>query len=171
VLKINTRRKAISQSIDLFIIIAAVLAVGGVVTASIYGLAGSASANSAIQVVQASAQGGGATAINSFSITVKNMGSTTISAGTLTVTLGGSKQPATPVATPAPTCSSGTGSLGGAANAPLEVICSSVTLAPGAQIAVYVGPVTGLTTGWTPGTTNQVVVTFGSAQTTINVVA
>jgi hypothetical protein len=170
-MKINAKRSAISQSIDLFIIIAAVLAVGGVVTATIYGLAGSASSNSAIQVVQASAQGGGATSINSFSITVKNMGSTTISSGTMTVTLGGSKQPSTPVATPAPTCSSGTGSLGGSAGNPVQVICSSVTLAPGAQVAISVGPVSGLTTGWTPGTTYQVTVTFGSAQATINVIA
>jgi hypothetical protein len=170
-MKINARRTAISQSIDLFIIIAAVLAVGGVVTATIYGLAGSASSNSAIQVVQASAAGGGATSINSFSITVKNMGSTTITSSAVTAILGGSVQPATPKTLPAPTCSSGSGSLGGSAGNPVQVICSGVTLAPGAQVAISVGPISGLTTGWTSGTTYQVTVTFGTAQTTINVIA
>jgi archaellum component FlaF (FlaF/FlaG flagellin family) len=171
-MKITARRRtAISQSIDLFIIIAAVLAVGGVVTAAIYGLAGSASTNSSIQVVQAAAQGGGATAINSFSITVKNTGSTTISLGTVTVTLRGSVQPASPVTSPTPTCSTGTGSLGGSAASPVQVICSSVTLAPGAQVAISEGPISGLTTGWTPGATYQVTVTLGSAQTSINVIA
>jgi hypothetical protein len=170
-MKINARRAAISQSIDLFIIIAAVLAVGGVVTATIYGLAGSASSNSAIQVVQASAQGGGATSISSFSITVKNMGSTTISSGTVTVTLGGSVE-ATGSTVPTPTCSSGTaGVVTVATGKPVQLTCSSLTLAPGNQVAISEGSITTLTTGWTPGTTYQVTVTFGSAQTTINVIA
>lgn len=171
-MKIAKARSAISQSMDLFIIIAAVLGVGGVVTAAVYGLAGSAASNSSIQVVQASAQGSAtAGVINSFSITVKNTGSTTISTGTVTVTLGGSKQPASPISAPNPTCSSGVGTMAGAAASPVLLNCTGVTLVPGAQVAISIGPISGLSTGWTAGTTYQVTVLLGSAQTSINVVA
>ena len=157
---------------DLFIIIAAVLGVGGVVTAAVYGLAGSAATNASIQVVQVSAQGSSsAGVINAFSLTVKNTGSSTVSAGTITVTLGGSKQPATAVGTPVPTCSSGTPALGGVSGSPVQVTCGNVTLAPGSQVALSVGTISGLTTGWASGSTYPVTVTLGSSQTTINVVA
>lgn len=168
---------------DLFIIIAAVMAVGGVVTASVYGLAGSASSNASVQVVQASAAGGApssSSSINSFSITVKNTGSTTIT-GTLTIALGGSKQPAALVTTPVPTTSvsgaataGGAWTLGGTSGNPVLLVSSStLSLPPGTQVAVSEGTLALVTAGngWNIGTTYPITVTFNGAQTTINVVA
>lgn len=81
----NIRRRAISQSMDLFIIVAAVLAAGGVVAASISGLIGSATANSTIEVTQASLTGNvSAGTLGAFSISIKNVGTTTISCTTTT---------------------------------------------------------------------------------------
>ncbi len=170
-MKIARNRRAISQSLDLFIIIAAVLAVGGIVTAAVFSLAGSATTNSFVGVVQVQAAGGTVTgAINSFSITVKNTGSSTIT-GIMTITLGGTTQPATPVTLPAPTGSDGTWALGGAATFPVQLTGTTVTLTPGEQVAVSQGAITGLTTGWTIGTKYTVTVAFGSAQQSITVTA
>ncbi len=172
----TSRRSAISQSMDLFIIIAAVLGIGGVVTAAVYGLAGSAVSNSSIQVVQASAQGGAvsaSTSINAFSITIKNTGSSPIT-GTLTITLGGTKE-ANGSTVPTPTCSNGTGgTVSVQSGSVVQITCSGVTLTPGEQVAIFEGTVgagTPLTTGWNVGSTYAVTVLFGSAQTAINLVA
>lgn len=187
-MKIASSRSGISQSMDLFIIIAAVLAVGGVVTASIYGLAGSASSNASIQVVQASAQGGsasGSTGIGLVSITIKNTGSSPLS-GTMMVTLGGSEDQAISpyqtvqavTATGSNGATAGTWSTQtGAANAVGTLTGTGVALPAGAQVAIYVGPVgttpaiSTLATGWNVGNSYQITVTFGGAQAVVTVTA
>jgi hypothetical protein len=171
-MKTNLKRKGISQSMDLFIIIAAVLGIGGVVTASVYGLIGASSTNSSVLIVQGSVQGSATSGtITSFTITVKNSGSATVAGGTMTITLGGSKQPATPVTVPAPSGSTGTWTTGGAASSPVALTGTSVTLAPGQQVAVSLGTISGLTTGYTTGTPYTITVTYGSAQTSITLTA
>jgi len=173
-MKIARNRKAISQSLDLFIIIAAVLAVGGIVTAAVFSLAGSATTNSFLGVVQVQAAGGTATGtINSFSITVKNSGSSTIT-GTMTITFGGTVE-ASGSNLPIPTCSSGTaGIVAVTSGNTVQLTCSSLTLTPGEQVAISEGPVgttTALTTGWTIGTKYTVTAALGSALQSIMVTA
>ena len=55
-----SRRGGISQSMDLFIIVAAVLGVGGVVSASIYNLVTSATTDTSVAVVEVSLRAGSA---------------------------------------------------------------------------------------------------------------
>jgi hypothetical protein len=174
-MKINTKRLAISQSMDLFIIIAAVLAVGGIVTAAILGLGSAATSNQSIEVSQIAATGSStAGSLIAFSITVKNNGPSSIT-GTLTVTLMGTVQPATPVTSPAPTAAvtsgstAGTWTLGGAAGKPVVLSGASVTLAPGGQVAISEGSISGLTTSWTPGVLQTVSLLFGAAQISVTV--
>ncbi len=83
-MKIASNRKAISQSMDLFIIIAAVLAVGGVVTAAVYGLANSAATSSTLQITQSVLVGGTSP---SLTLVVKNTGTATIPSGIVTIAL------------------------------------------------------------------------------------
>jgi len=142
-MKINGKneRKAISQSMDLFIIIAAVLAVGGVVTAAVFGLANSAASNSSLAIVSATVHPGtvGAT------ITVKNNGGSTLPSATPTVSITsttGGTVTGTPTALP-------------------------TTLAPGAQEILTLGSPTA---GPSAGVTVSVTVTWGSATQTIQVV-
>ena len=69
---------------DLFIIIAAVLAVGGIVTAAVYTLANSASSSSTLQVTESVLVGGSSP---SLTLVVKNTGTATIPSGTATIAL------------------------------------------------------------------------------------
>jgi len=163
---------------DLFIIIAAVLAVGGVVAAAVFGLAGSASSNTSLQIVQASGQGSTTgTGINAFSITLKNTGSTSITSQVLTITLGGtSGKSATGNPTPSYTATSGSScaaapTITDASTAIVTLSCTA-TITPGGQLSINLGGAltsTQLTTGWTSGSTYTISVAAGGAQTSVNI--
>jgi hypothetical protein len=86
-MKIARRRTAISQSMDLFIIIAAVLGVGGVVTATIYNLVNSATSDSSITIVGASLKAGPASTDPpvAISVSIKNDGGSPISCSATSV--------------------------------------------------------------------------------------
>ncbi|MDG7010036.1 MAG: hypothetical protein JRN16_04025 [Nitrososphaerota archaeon] len=182
-MKIATRRRAISQSMDLFIIIAAVLGVGGIVTASIYNLINSATTNSSVTVVGASLVAGSTSsaAPSAMSVTVKNDGGSAIDCanGGCQVVISGSDTGSTPgTACTACIVSSPTGWTASATtDAPLTFVFAPTTetLAPGAQASFLVsGPVfTGTTlTGMpTPGSMVTLNVIFGSASTQVTVVA
>ena len=182
-MKIARRRKAISQSMDLFIIIAAVLGVGGVVTASIYNLVNSATSNSSVAVVGASLVAGADStkAPSAMSITIKNDGGSTIDCGTgsCEVVVVGTNITGTPTQCQACIVSSPTGwNVSTHAGSPLTFVFSPAnkTLAPGAQASLLVsGPAfTGaytLTGMPTRGSTVTLNVIFGSASTQVTVVA
>ncbi len=179
-MKIN-KRSAISQSLDLFIIIAAVLAVGGIVTASIYGLIGSATTNSSIQVTQVSVSGAASpsTTIPAFSITVKNIGSSSISCGgTCTVTISGTVGSASGVCTGA-TVLSGAVSSGTApawsgtcaASNPVVFTTTALVLPAGASVSLSAVGVSALTPGCVTGTSYTVDVVLGAATASIKLTA
>ena len=142
---------------DLFIIIAAVLAAGGVVTGAVYSLAGSAATNSSIQVVSVSLTGGSTSTSSpvALAITIKNIGSGTISCNSMDcqVILAGTSFGGT-----APTCVSPcsvTSSPGSnpwsasvAANSPVTFqVSGSLTIPAGSQTTiVFNGPFTGTLT-------------------------
>jgi hypothetical protein len=180
-LKITSRRKGISQSMDLFIIIAAVLGVGGVVSASIYNLVNSATANSSIIVVGASLRAGTASPL-AISITVKNNGGSPIScatAGSCQVVFAGTSTGST-AATCSGSCTIASGGslnwgLGSAAG-PLtfQVTSSSTSFAPGAQTSFAIeGTLTSGTgaTYWTAGTPVTINLLFGTASAQVTVVS
>ena len=180
-MKIDQRR-AISQSLDLFIIIGAVLAVGGVVTSSVFGLVNGNSQNTAFQVTAISASGGtGTNLVNSFNIVLKNIGSSSIK-GPMTITLvnamqgtGATACSVTPTVVTTAGSTAGTGwTLTCAANSSVTINgpSSGTSLSPGGQISISVGtiPESGSTpTSWAPGVVQTVSVTFGvaSASTTV----
>ncbi len=83
-MKTTCNRRAISQSLDLFIIIGAVLAVGGVVASAATGLVGSAAATPSLQLVSYSLTGTPSGTLNggsTLSVTLKNVGTSTILVG------------------------------------------------------------------------------------------
>lgn len=185
-MKIDQRRAAISQSLDLFIIIGAVLAVGGVVTSSVFGLVNGNSQNTAFQVTSISATGGtggaSGTLVNSFNIVLKNIGSSSIK-GPMAITLVGANGGASP-----PSCTSVAPTVvttsGSTAGANWSVACSTnasvtingpstgtATLAPGGQISVSVGSIPSSATGtpWAPGVVQTVTITFGVASASATV--
>ena len=182
-MKIDRRRKAISQSLDLFIIIAAVLGVGGVVTASIYNLINSATANSSIVVVGASLKAGAAASDSpvAISVALKNNGGSPISCSTATscqVVFAG-----TSTGTGGVTCSSACPVTSGgnlswsvltAASGPLtfEAAPASSLPAGGETSFVLNGPLTA-TSGnfWAPGTPVTINILFGSASAQVTVVS
>jgi len=176
-MKINCKRAGISQSLDLFIIVGAVLAVGGIVTSSVFGLVNGNSQSTAMQITSISASGGtnANTLVNSFNIVVKNIGSSAIS-GNMTVTLVGTKQD-TNACAQAPTAVTTTGSstgiwsLGCASGSPLSLKGPSTTLAPGGEISVSLGAVTGASapTTWKQGVVQTVTVTLGVASASATV--
>ena len=169
---------------DLFIIIAAVLGVGGVVSASIYNLVSSATSNSSITIVGASLKAGASSSNSPVAITIsiKNNGGSPITCQTSTsceVVFAG-----TNVGSPAPTCASpcavtSGGSLVwglGTATGPLMFNISSAPaqLAAGSQTSfVLNGPL--LTSGspafWSAGTPVTISVLFGSASAQVTVVS
>ncbi|MDG6909874.1 MAG: hypothetical protein JRN08_05855 [Nitrososphaerota archaeon] len=166
---------------DLFIIIAAVLGVGGVVSASVYSLVNSATANSSVAVVGASLKAGASASAAPAAVTVsiKNNGGSTISctASTCQVAFAGTNS-----GTALPSCSSATCSLvsGGSgmvwalgpAGAPLTLTLTG-TLAPGAEASVVINGAIAETSGtfWSAGTPVTMNVLFGSASTQITVVS
>lgn len=172
---------------DLFIIIAAVLGVGGVVSASVYNLVNSATSNASIVVVGASLKAGplASASPSAIAISVKNNGGSpiTCSPSTCQVVMAATNTGATnPPACISP-CSitpGGTGawSLGGpsgsvAANNPLTFQTASFTLQPGAQTTFILnGPLSTVGTNpvfWTAGSLVTVNVLFGSASAQVDV--
>lgn len=146
-MKIRNDRTAISQSMDLFIIIAAVLGVGGVVSASIYNLISSATTSTSIIVVGAAMRAGAAAGDPpiAFSISIKNDGGNPISctpSSCQVVFAGTNTGMTTPPACAAP-CSITSGgpaiwTIGGPAgepeaNNPLTFETNTFTLQPGGQ--------------------------------------
>jgi len=180
-MKTIRNRKAISQSLDLFIIIAAVLGIGGIVTGAAYTLANSAATSASIQIVQAATAGGSATSINAFSITVKNTGTSTINCSTSVsceVIIQTAKQGSTAVTSPTPTGSTSSGtsipwSVLGTASSPVTFAASPMTLPPGGQASLVEGTLTLSTggTGYVTGTVVTVNVVFGAASAQINIIA
>lgn len=167
------RRSGISQSMDLFIIIAAVLGVGGVVTASIYNLVNSATADTSITVVGASLRAGPGTPA-AVSVTVKNNGGSPI-------TCSGSACQVVMVGTSAttPACAGSCLVSGGAltwavstANGPLTFTATGGSLAPGAETSfVLNGPMGGTGTFWSAGQPVTMNVIFGPASAEFTVVS
>lgn len=170
---------------DLFIIIAAVLGVGGVVSASIYNLVSSATSNSSIAVVGASIVGApnSTSPPGAISITIKNNGGSTItcSPGTCLVSLAGTDEGSTPATVAcAGTCltssPSGWALTSPTANAPLQFNFGSTTLGPGAETSFAVngmtigGTLAGVTMP-THGSTVTLNVVFGPASSQVTVPA
>jgi len=185
-MKIDGRRRAISQSMDLFIIIAAVLGVGGVVTASVYNLVNSATSSASIVLVGASLKAG-ASASNSpmaVSVTVKNDGGSPISCtpSTCLVVFVGTNTGTTTVPSCAAPCSITSGgpgiwTIGGpsgtpAANNPLMFQSNSFTLQPGAQTSFILNaPLStfgSAPTFWTTGASVTINALFGSTSAQVD---
>ena len=169
-----SRRSGISQSMDLFIIIAAVLGVGGVVTASIYNLVESATANTSVTVVGVTLKAGPAAPI-AVSVTVKNNGGSpiTCSPSACQVVLAG-----TNVTSPA--CSGSCLVSGGTltwtlspASGPLTFVATGASaLPPGAETSFVVnGPIGGTGTFWSAGEPVTLNVIFGSASAQVTVIS
>ncbi len=166
---------------DLFIIIAAVLAVGGVVTAAVYSLAGSASTNASVQVVQASITGSPtATTLGAFSLTIKNTGSSTISCTTSScqIQFSGTNTGATPTPTMTGLVASQGGTWTATATAAIPEILSpgsSFTLSPGQQVSLsFTSLLMGSAATGAPTSSSTVtinVVGWGNAQASIKLTA
>jgi len=179
-MRIKEDRAAISQSLDLFIIIAAVLGVGGIVSASIYSLVSSATASTSI-VVAGAAMRAGATASDSpsaISVSIKNNGGSPIACTPSTcqvVFAGTNTGTAAPPACAAP-CSITSGgpaiwTVGGPAGAPeannpLTFETDTFTLQPGGQTSFALNAqlsTVGMSPSfWAPGAPVTVNVLFGS---------
>lgn len=171
---------------DLFIIVAAVLGVGGVVSASVYNLVNSATSNASIAVIGASMVAtSSTTAPSAISITIKNNGGSTISCLTATscvILLAGTNTGAgTAPSCPVTTCTIISAPLGwalaGGINQPLSFSFggASLALAPGAQTSFTLSD-TGLTLGTSPtmpthGSTVTLNVVFGTASSQVTVTA
>lgn len=187
VMKIGRKRSAISQSMDLFIIIAAVLGVGGIVTASVYSLVNSATSNSSIVVVGASLRAGAGPGSSpvAISLSIKNDGGSAISCtpSTCQVVFAGTDTGGTdPPACSAP-CSITSGgsavwSLGGpggtpSASLPLTFETDTFTLGPGSETSLVLNgelsTVGSSPTFWAAGAAVTVDVLFGSASSQISV--
>lgn len=168
-----SRKRAITQTLDLFILIAAVLGVGAIVTATLFSLVGAATTNANIQVVTASATGGapsGSTSIAAFSITIKNAGSSNLPSNILYVELGGTSGTPTYTGGSILCNNAGTGTVA-VYGASIAIECPSVALIQGAQESIVVlNPIT-MTTGWNEGNSYQVTVVYGNTQTSITITA
>jgi hypothetical protein len=179
-MKISRQRLGISQSMDLFIIIAAVLGVGGVVSASIFNLVNSATSNTSIVIVGVSLKAGASQADSpeAISVSVKNNGGGPISCSPTTcqvVFAGTSAGSSSPSCSPPCTITSG-GPMAwalGSTNGPLTFQAASAPLPPGDQTSfVLNGPL--LTTGasfWVAGSAVTVSAVFGSASAQVTVVS
>ena len=188
-MRISRRHTAISQSMDLFIIIAAVLGVGGVVTASVYNLVSSAALTSSIMVVGAATKAGASAGDSpvSISFSIKNDGGNHISCtpSTCQVVFAGTN---TGVAT-APACTAPCNitsggpaiwSVGGPAGVPtagnpLIFETDTFSLQPGAQTSFILNSPLSLVgtspTFWTAGSSVTVNVLFGSTSTQITIIS
>jgi hypothetical protein len=172
---------------DLFIIIAAVLGVGGIVSASVYNLVNSATATSSIEVVEASLRSGAGPGSSpvAISVSIKNNGGSpiTCSPATCQVVFAGTDTGASTSPACSAPCSIASGgpavwTLGGpggsiSTTSPLTFETNSFTLQAGGQtsfaldggLSAY-GP---NATFWGPGAAVTVEVLFGSASTQVSV--
>jgi len=165
----------------MFIIIAAVLGVGGVVSASIYSLVGSAAANSSISIVGASVKAGqsvGAPPI-AIAVSIKNNGGSPISCATpasCEVVFAGTDVGSTP------SCSAPCSIISGGSETwtlqtsagPLTFVAESAgSLAPGAEASFVLNGAISTAAGsfWTPGSTVTINALFGSASSQVTVVS
>lgn len=186
-MKVSGQRIAISQSMDLFIIIAAVLGVGGIVSASVFSLVNSATASTSIVIVGAFLRAGPALEASPvvISLSLKNNGGSpiTCTASTCQVVVAGTN---TGTGTP-PSCSApcsmvsggpGVWSVGGPGgtptpNAPLTFETNDFTLPPGGETSfVLNSPLSALGESpsfWVAGTQVTVSVLFGSASAQVAV--
>ena len=169
-----SRRNGISQSLDLFIIIAAVLGVGGIVSASIYSLVDGATADTSITVAGAALKAGSAGPV-AVSVTVKNNGGSpiTCSASACQVVMAGTS-------VNSPTCTGSCLVSGGAltwtmsrASGPLTFMATGGSpLPPGAEASFVVnGPIGGTGTFWSAGEPVTLNVIFGSASAQVTVIS
>ncbi len=189
-MRIKGRRSAISQSMDLFIIIAAVLGVGGVVSASVYNLVNSATNNASIAVVGASvvggySEGGAASLPSAIAITVKNNGGSPVtcsSTSACTIVFAGTGISATLTCAPttcltsSPVAGPSSWAIGSGTAGPLlfGVGGTGFSLAPGAQTSLIASGITGggtLTGMPAHGASVTLNIVFGSASTQVTVVA
>ncbi|MDG7010988.1 MAG: hypothetical protein JRN57_02590 [Nitrososphaerota archaeon] len=182
-MKITRRRTAISQSMDLFIIIAAVLGVGGVVSASIYNLVSSATSNSSITIVGASLKAGASSSVSplAIAISIKNNGGTPIAcrgSGACEVVVANTSTGAGGATCNAPCSIISGGALTwgvGKAAGPLTFYLSSnsTQLAAGSEASfVLTGPLQAtLPSYWSAGTPVTINVLFGSASAQVTVVS
>ncbi len=166
---------------DLFIIIAAVLGVGGIVSASIYNLVNSATSNTSVVVVGASLRAGPTSGDSptAIAVSIKNNGGGPIycTPATCVVTFTGTNVgAAAPACTGACTISSGgpgSWTLGGA-NGPLTFQAGLPTLAPGAEVSFALNGAFTAGTGaafWSPGASVTINVLFGSATAQVTVIS
>ena len=176
-MKTNRRRRAISQSMDLFIIVAAVLGVGGVVSASIYNLVNSAAANTSVTVVGASLRAGTASP-QAITFSVKNNGGSPISCSTqpCQAVVSGTNLTTAPSCTSTGSCIVSGGPLSWAVSAstgPLTFLATGTgPLAPGAETSFVVnGPLPASGTYWSAGESVTINVLFGSASAQVTVVS
>ncbi|MDG6918614.1 MAG: hypothetical protein JRN62_04160 [Nitrososphaerota archaeon] len=86
-MKVSNKKSAISQTIDLFFLVAGVLAIGGIVIYAIYTLGTSATSNSSLVITSATVHPGAAASVTA-TIAVKNDASSALS-GTPTITVAG----------------------------------------------------------------------------------
>ena len=158
---------------DLFIIIAAVLGVGGVVTASVYNLVNSATADSSIAVVGASLKAG-PVAPTAVSISLKNNGGNPIVCTGMScqVVVAGTAVTAASCRSP---CIVSGGPLTwrvGNATGPLTFYATgSAPLAPGGETSFILNGPLPSGTYWSAGDQVTVSALFGSASAQVTVVS
>lgn len=173
----TSKRSGISQSMDLFIIIAAVLGVGGIVTASIYSLVNGAAANTSVAIVEASLKAGptAPTAPTAVSVTVKNDGGSPIecTASACEVVIAGTS-------VSSPTCTGSCLVSGGTLTWALSTSSGPLTftatggsaLPPGGETSfVMNGPIGGTGTFWSAGEPVTLNVIFGPASAQVTVIS
>jgi len=158
-----TRRRGISQSLDLYMIIGVVLAASVAVAASISSLVSSAGQSSTLQLSASSLVGGSAPAL---SLTVKNVGTTALSSGTITIALD--------IAGAVGCTDSMSGSItwsGACTGTSAPITWTGTTsLASGAQVSFAV-TFSGIVPTITSGSTYSVIVTLGGASTSAKLTA
>ena len=173
-MKIN-KRSGISQSMDLFIIIAAVLGAGGVVTAAIYGLINGNASTVSMQITSASVVNSGS---NNPMVTVsmKNTGSASYmcSAASCVITLSNLHWTTAPT-----TCNANVATSWGTVTATASCPTggsASVTLAnnaaipPGGQFTVVTSFAGGVGCTWAAGLTDTIQAQLGPTLNSMNII-
>ena len=168
---------------DLFIIIAAVLAAGGVVATSVSGLIGSSASQSNVSLTGISIASAG----NSLSLTLKNTGTSALTIGSsVTIAISGLSASTTGTSTcPAPTSFAGTSSVSWTVATNLAT-CATVgtvttvkytgpasnppSLLPGQQLSFTANPVLNVNT-FSSGTAYTIAITGPSISFSQNVVS
>jgi hypothetical protein len=167
----TTRRSGISQSLDLFIIIAVVLAAGGIVAAAASGLIGAATSQSTLQATESTLVGGPAAVLT---LQLKNVGTSTISVSSGSVTIAGITALTAAATCGAPTVSAGIWGAGTCAVAATTIPYTNtgaITLAPGGQLSFSATITGGAPQPIVSGTTYPVTYIFGSVSNTLKLTA